>query len=90
MYKCSLYIPHHFYNPLLCVGKGLYDLAIVKVMQRISFGYQNRAMLAPCLPHYGRYGTFIGLGLTNQNPDEHPIQLMEAILEVDENYGEQD
>ena len=82
-FPCDHYRPHVLYDPHLNYGIGPYDIALIKLKENINLSHRHNAVLEPCpLNVVGKYkfGTAIGLGLTNQSPEESPDVLIEATL----------
>ena len=88
---CKNYKVHGYFDPTLYGNP--FDIAILFLTEKFDFNKPYQLVLRPCsLAGYSsggyNYGTAIGLGLTNQNPQEKPGVSMEATLRRDENCGQ--
>ena len=90
-YSCEQYLVHYLFNPRISEGPLPYDMALVKLERGVdkneNFARPCRYNLASERDNY-RFGTLIGLGLTNQNPDIKPQGLMQAVLQKSDSCGE--
>ena len=97
-YSCQLYKFHLSYEPSSLKKFDAYDIAVIRLNEEleIDLSTDQKPMLQSCpfdpqkKTKYN-YAAVIGLGLTNQKPDQLPNQLMEADLvkiEKRRNYDE--
>ena len=76
------YLVHLQYNYDESGAPVAFDIALLLLKQPIIHSpYSNRKSLTLCAANQFRYGTLIGLGLTNQNPDIPSQQLMQSRLQ---------
>ena len=62
-------------------------MALIYVDRTFDITDLDQTILKPCLPDKYEQGIFIGLGLTNQDPETQPTQLMEVTLNLDDQCG---
>ena len=93
-HSCKNYEVHKEYDPTKYRGTGPYDIGLVKLEQKIAMRYGgSKTYMKSCIPQQNRKytpGTVVGLGLTNQNPNRHAVQLMEADMQVNTSCGKHD
>ena len=88
-YQAEDYVIHENYN--FMDSGNPYDIALVKLEDQVKkkIGGSGRRVLGPChlRPRSFRYGTVIGLGLTNHERKFRSPQLVEISLKTDFSCG---
>ena len=78
---------HYNYNPQSNAGRGLFDVALIKPVDKMRVGtFFQKSIIPLCRVDGGKWkklrtGVAIGLGLIDENPSSRPQALIETVLE---------